>query len=556
MIRTMLTLVFACLLLIAAQAQQTLIIPGFTGYATPAENDEATAMFVAPKGLVNWTNTRQHISYMGIMQQAGEAALWLHVQSDSGAELIITAAGKKFLLTVPAGKLYKRLYIGSITTADSGALAVELTCNRKTGKTIAAIQSLEMKTAHSNQVFFNIKERRNAASVHLLYPLADTVKATAFYNELRVPKGADVIHSYYMACGFARGYFGIQVNAAKERRVIFSVWDAGDEAADRNKVADSNRVQLIAKGSGVITNDFGNEGTGGHSHWVYNWHADSTYKFLVTAVPDSATNTTTYAAYFYAADSAAWKFIAAFRAPKDAQYLRHLYSFTENFSGVNGQLYRRAYFGNQWIQDEASGNWQELTKATFSCDVTGRAKDRADFGGGAAGNQFYLWNGGFKNPDVEYGDTLLRTANGVRTPANVYHHLDSVAQAATDQRLILHAIKAGKIDTTGAVHGVYYTILQEGNGRQVALSDTVKVFYKGSLLSTGEVFDSTKETPVEFPLNRLIKGWQYALPKCKVGGSIRLVIPSGLAYSVRNVAANIPPNSIMVFDIEVVDARQ
>ena len=556
MIRTLVASAFLLLSFVTANSQQTLTIPGFTGYAIPAENDEVTEMFVSPKGLVNWTDTRQHISYMGMMQRAGTADLWLHVQADNGAELNITAAGKKFLLKVPAGKLYKRIHVGKIATADSGVLSIDISSNRKMGKTIAAIQSLELITEHHNQVFFNTKERRNAASVHLLYPVADSVKATAFYSELRVPKGADVIHSYYMACGFARGYFGIQVNSAKERRVIFSVWDAGDEAVDRNKVADSNRVQLIAKGNGVITNDFGNEGTGGHSHWVYNWHADSTYKFLVTAVPDSATNTTTYAAYFYATDSAAWKFIAAFRAPKDAGYLKHLYSFAENFSGVNGQLYRKAFYGNQWLQDEASSSWQEVTKATFSCDVTGRAKDRIDFGSGATGNEFYLWNGGFKTADAAYGDTLVRVANGVRTPVNLYHNLDSVAQAKKDLTIIYAAVAGGKIDTTDSVNGVFYKILKEGDGNAVALTDTVKVFYKGSLLSTGAVFDSTKETPVEFPLNRLIKGWQYALPKCKVGGSIRLIIPSGLAYSIRNVATTIPPNSIMVFDIEVVDARQ
>jgi hypothetical protein len=45
----------------------------------------------------------------------------------------------------------------------------------------------------------------------------------------------------------------------------------GKEAVDRNKVADSNKVQLLAKGDGVFADGFGNEGTGGHSHWVYPW---------------------------------------------------------------------------------------------------------------------------------------------------------------------------------------------------------------------------------------------------------------------------------------------
>jgi hypothetical protein len=47
------------------------------------------------------------------------------------------------------------------------------------------------------------------------------------------------------------------------------VWDAGNEAVDRNKVGAENRVVLLAKGDSVVANDFGNEGTGGHSHFVY-----------------------------------------------------------------------------------------------------------------------------------------------------------------------------------------------------------------------------------------------------------------------------------------------
>jgi len=54
----------------------------------------------------------------------------------------------------------------------------------------------------------------------------------------------------------------------------------------------------MAKGENVFADDFGNEGTGGHSHLVYNWKAGETYKFLVTAATDSAGNTTSYAGYF------------------------------------------------------------------------------------------------------------------------------------------------------------------------------------------------------------------------------------------------------------------
>ncbi|MGC8064199.1 FKBP-type peptidyl-prolyl cis-trans isomerase, partial [Salmonella enterica] len=71
----------------------------------------------------------------------------------------------------------------------------------------------------------------------------------------------------------------------------------------------------------------------------------------------------------------------------------------------------------------------------------------------------------------------------------------------------------------------------------------------------GSIFDQTKDKPATFPLNRLIKGWQIAVPMCKVGGSIRVIIPSALAYSIRTRSKNIPPNSVLVFDIDVVDVK-
>jgi len=80
------------------------------------------------------------------------------------------------------------------------------------------------------------------------------------------------------------------------------------------------------------------------------------------------------------------------------------------------------------------------------------------------------------------------------------------------------------------------------------------VRYKGQLLN-GFVFDETKEKPATFPLKRLIKGWQTGLPFCREGGKIRLIIPSNLAYSIRNLNV-IPPNSILVFDIEVVEIKK
>lgn len=539
-------------------AQNIVVMPGNTGYALPMENsdeDDESTLFKDSAGLHNWVNPNQQVSYYFETHATGKLHITLLAKNKTASTITVLAAGKTFTVHIPQSKNFVPVPVGDIDVIeDTRYYQIALRATQKTNKPIADIQALQLTGSIAGSIHANTKPRRNAASVHLMYPLPDSVKAVAFYNEVTVPKGADIPYSYYMACGFTRGYFGIQVNSKTERRVIFSVWDAGNEAVDRNKVADTNKVKLIAKGDEVVASDFGNEGTGGHSHLVYDWKADTTYKFLVTAAPDSATNTTTYSGYFYAPELKAWKFIAAFRAPRDGQNLHHLYSFLEDFAGNNGQQYRKAFYGNAWVQDE-DRKWTELNNATFSTDATGKAGDRTDFGGGVDSARFYLWNGGFKPANAKYGDALNRPTLKVKPDVNLYHHVDSLAQAKKDIELINRAVADGAIDTTGSINGVYYKILHEGNGDKVSVTDTLSVFYKGWALN-GSVFDSTEKEPAIFPLNRLIKGWQYGLPQNNVGGKIRLIIPSGLGYSIRNVTMAIPPNSILIFDIEIVSAKK
>ena len=311
----------------------------------------------------------------------------------------------------------------------------------------------------------------------------------------------------------------------------------------------------MATGDGVVSNDFGEEGTGGHSHWVYPWKTDSTYRFLVTALADSASQTTIYTGYFYVPELQRWKLIAAFRAPKDGNRLKNLYAFSENFDGVNGQLQRRFLLGNQWVQ-QPNGRWVELTKAVFTTDQTGRAGDRMDMGAGTDSTRFYLWNGGFQPADASINDILIRKPGGKPPVTDLTKDADSAAQARKDVQLIAAAVASKKMDTTGSIEQVYYHLLKTGEGPYVDVTDTLTVHYKGSLLSDGSIFDQTTTQPATFPLQRLIRGWQLALPKCRVGGTIRIIIPSALAYSIRTRSKAIPPNSVLVFDIEVLSAKK
>lgn len=96
--------------------------------------------------------------------------------------------------------------------------------------------------------------------------------------------------------------------------------------------------------------------------------------------------------------------------------------------------------------------------------------------------------------------------------------------------------------------------IEEGNGESVPENATITAHYTGALCKDGTIFQSSHDfgQPATFGLHQVIKGWTQGVPGMKVGGIRRLVIPSELAYGSVRAAANIPPNSDLVFDIELV----
>jgi hypothetical protein len=206
----------------------------------------------------------------------------------------------------------------------------------------------------------------------------------------------------------------MQVNSAAERRIIFSVWDSGHEGVDRAKVKAEDRVVLMGKGEGVYTGDFGNEGTGGHSHLKYLWKTGQKQRFIVTAKPTDETHTV-YSGYYFHPDKNAWFLISSWKAPKEGGYLRGLHSFSENFGGANGHLCRKALYGNQWIRTRG-GDWAPVNTASFSHDPTGRA-DRWDRFMGVEDGRFFLSHGGFIPGFTSFGQKFTREATG-KAPAD------------------------------------------------------------------------------------------------------------------------------------------
>jgi len=104
--------------------------------------------------------------------------------------------------------------------------------------------------------------------------------------------------------------------------------------------------------------------------------------------------------------------------------------------------------------------------------------------------------------------------------------------------------------------GLQYLVLAEGKGKVPKATDTVLVHYKGNLLD-GTEFDSSykRNEPISFPLNGVIPGWTEGVQLMKEGGKIRLFIPSNLAYGPRGAGGVIPPDSTLVFDIELLKVQ-
>ena len=102
--------------------------------------------------------------------------------------------------------------------------------------------------------------------------------------------------------------------------------------------------------------------------------------------------------------------------------------------------------------------------------------------------------------------------------------------------------------------GIAITTLKDGTGASPKASDTVKVHYRGTLVD-GKEFDSSygRGQPASFPLNRVIPCWTEGVQTMKVGGKAKLLCPPNLAYGSRGVPGTIPPDSSLVFEIELLE---
>ena len=134
---------------------------------------------------------------------------------------------------------------------------------------------------------------------------------------------------------------------------------------------------------------------------------------------------------------------------------------------------------------------------------------------------------------------------GTRTAIDAADH----APLSPAAYLSAHKDKPG-VHTTAS--GLQYEVLTEGTGPKPTAADTVTVHYVGQLLD-GTVFDSSvaRGQPATFPLGQVIPGWTEGVALMPTGSKYRFTIPPALGYGARGAGDVIPPNAVLVFDVEL-----
>ncbi len=400
--------------------------------ASPARPAAPKDTIVIPLGGNTWGTTPEAISKAGIehwndpgvrfttylrLTQPGKLHLWIDAAVPEGrTTLSVSVAGEKTRDIHMEGA--QRFDAGEWDVRDTGYQTIVLQGISKTGSVFANIHAFDISGLQGPTAYVPNDEGnffywgRRGPSVHLSYTVPKDTHVQWFYNEVTVPKGQDVLGSYFMADGFSVGYFGMQVNSPTERHILFSVWSPF-QTDDPKAIPDSLKIVLLKKGEGVHAGAFGNEGSGGQSYLNYPWQAGNTYRFLLRAQPGDSGHTT-FTAWFYAPEQGHWRLIASFSRPRSQPWLTGLHSFLENFDPDQGDKSRYVLFNHQWIRDD-QGHWATVYRARFTGDNTAHKGYRLDYAGGVMDGSFFLKNAGFFSNNVPLNTPFERPASAMET---------------------------------------------------------------------------------------------------------------------------------------------
>jgi hypothetical protein len=228
------------------------------------------------------------------------------------------------------------------------------------------------------------KGPRAARSVHWGWPAPDSELFT-----ISMIVDQSVPGSYFMACGWNTGYFGVQELANSRKVIIFSVWDP-TQGDDPNKVDAAERVECLFSDPQMRIRRFGGEGTGGQCMGDFDWKLGETNRFLLRVEVQDAK--TAYSGYVF--QNGDWRKLVTFRTRTGGQPLRGLYSFVEDFRRdyKSARETRKARFSDAWVKS-LTGDWIALSRARFTASSADwEAKDTIN--AGLEGRWLFLQTGG------------------------------------------------------------------------------------------------------------------------------------------------------------------
>ena len=197
---------------------------------------------ISDSGIINWIDTSTIIRTYFRLEKTGLINIAIRAKVKSGKSRIICTLGEATKVISLSNEEFDTIYLGTFKIQKTGYQALKMKGLIRSGSSFADISDILISgEATGGKVQF-VKDDfywgRRGPSVHLSYEVPENTKdIVLFYNEITVPEGNDIMGSYFMADGFTDGYFGIQVNAPDERRILFSVWSPfkTDNPKDTNK---------------------------------------------------------------------------------------------------------------------------------------------------------------------------------------------------------------------------------------------------------------------------------------------------------------------------------
>jgi len=150
---------------------------------------------------------------------------------------------------------------------------------------------------------------------------------------------------------------------------------------------------------------------------------------------------------------------------------------------------------------------------------------------------------------------LMNLDKEMKSKQQAVSEADAEAAVAVGKKFLEENAKKEGVQITES--GIQYLVITEGEGEKPSATDTVTVHYNGTFLN-GETFDSSYERnePAVFPLNRVISGWTEGVQLMSIGSKYLFTIPSDLAYGPNGNPPRIPGNSVLQFEIELLEIKK